>query len=307
MKKDRNIWQPWDAIPPAHEPCKNDREEREFDLALSNPNRCFGQGTTDDPLVIWIDRPSHRNRALVWAHNNFAKSIAKVLGLTHTWIIKAAHALQYARDEEGNKIWIPPDRYLLRDADMHITLRLGSDLYACSLAAHAYVVLDEAGNPARYMTELARRFKQGGGSGVAQLEFWRWESRHRRFLPRRPVSLGPNWEVHANVGPYLDTYRPDGRRTRDTYTPRSDDTPPREKGGMGDDDDIIEGAMTEELVGLVRRCHSAYEDYREYHEELVAVGDDSADRLIDLHAMREEIVTMQREIYREAKGFLMVH
>ncbi|KAI0448364.1 hypothetical protein F5B21DRAFT_522208 [Xylaria acuta] len=306
MKNDKNIWQHWDSIPPAYEPCKNDREEREYDLALSNPNRCFGRGTVDDPLVVWIDRPAYRNRGLVWAHNNFAKSIAKVLGFTHTWIIKGAHDLQYARDKEGNKIRIDPDKWLLLNADMHITLRLGTDLYSCRLSAHAYVVLDEDGNPARYMTELARRFRQEGGAAASpQLEFWRWENYRRRFLPRRPVSLGPNWEVHANVGPYLDTYRPDGRRTRDTYTPRSDDTPPRESGSMDDDDDIIEGAMTSELSSLVRRCHSAYEDYEEYHEELVAIGDSSPERLIELHAMREQIVTMQREIYREAKGFLM--
>ncbi|KAI8945599.1 hypothetical protein F4801DRAFT_122306 [Xylaria longipes] len=305
MKDNKNIWRHWDSIPPAYEPCKNDREEREYDLALSNPNRLFGQGTKDDPLVVWIDRPAHRNRGLVWAHNNFAKSIAKVLGFTHTWIIKGAHDLQYARDEEGNKIPISPEKYLLQNADMHITLRLGTDLYSCRLAAHAYVVLDEDGNPARYMTELARRFGQEGGASSPQLEFWRWENRRRRFLPRRPVSLGPNWEAHANVGPYLDTYRPDNRRTRDTYTPRSDDTPPRESSRMDDDDDIIEGAMTSELSSLVRRCHSAYEDYEEYHEELVAMGDASPERLIELHAMREQIVTMQREIYREAKGFLM--
>ncbi|KAI1750256.1 hypothetical protein F4782DRAFT_252204 [Xylaria castorea] len=309
MKDNKNTWRHWDSIPPAYEPCKNDREEREVDLALSNPNRCFGQGTVDDPLVVWIDRPAYRNRGLVWAHNNFAKSIAKVLGFTHTWIIKGAHDLQYARDEEGRKIPTEPGSYLLRDADMHITLRLGTGLYSCRLSAHAYVVLDGDGNPTRYITELARRFKQGGAAPLPQLEFWRWENYHRRFLPRRPVSLGPNWEIHANVGPYLDTYRPDNRRTRDTYTPRSDDTPPRESSSIGDDDDddddIIEGAMTSELSSLVRRWHSASEDYKEYHEELVAMGDGSPERLVELHAMREHIVTMQREIYREAKGFLM--
>ncbi|KAH8160266.1 hypothetical protein CIB48_g7980 [Xylaria polymorpha] len=233
MKDERNVWRHWDSIPPAYEPCKNSREEREYDLALSNPNRCFGQGTTDDPLVVWIDRPAYWNRGLVWAHNNFAKSIAKVLGFTHTWIIKGAHDLQYARDAEGNKIYITRDQYMVQSADMHITLRLGTDLYSCRLSAHAYVVLDENGNPARYMTELARRFKKDrGASSSSQLEFWRWKSYHRRFLPRRPVSLGPNWELYANVGPYLDTYRPDARRTRDTYTPRSDDTPPaREQHG----------------------------------------------------------------------------
>ncbi|KAI0185587.1 hypothetical protein EV127DRAFT_473358 [Xylaria flabelliformis] len=306
MKNDNSTWRHWEPIPPAFEPCKNDREEREFDLALSNPNRCFGQGTVDDPLVVWIDRPAHRNRSLVWAHNNFAKSIAKVLGFTHTWIIKGAHDLQYARDEKGNKILTESGSWLLRNADMHITLRLGTDLYSCRLAAHAYIVLDEDGNPTRYITELARRFKQEGAA-LPQLEFWRWESYHNRFLPRRPVSLGPDWEVYANVGPYLDTYRPDNRRTTDTYTPRSADTPPRESSSSSDDDDddFMEGAMTSDLSSLIRRWQSAYEDYREYHEELVAIGDASPERLIELHAMREQILTMQREIYREAKGFLM--
>ncbi|KAJ2984071.1 hypothetical protein NUW58_g6144 [Xylaria curta] len=299
-----NTWRHWDPIPPAYEPCKNDREEREYDLALSDPNRCFGQGIKDDPLVVWIDRPAYLNRSLVWAHNNFAKSIAKVLGFTHTWIIKGAHDRQYARDCKGRKIAIEADRWLVRDADMHITLRLGTDLYSCRLSAHAYVVLDEEGNPARYMTELARRFKASGAE--PQLEFWRWENRHRRFLPRRPVSLGPNWEVHANVGPYLDTYRPDNRRTCDTYTPRRDDTPPRESSDDDDDENaIFEGAMTDELAEMVRRCNSAYEDYTEFHEYLVAIGEISSDQVVELLTMREQIVTMQREVYREAKGLIM--
>ncbi|KAI0544984.1 hypothetical protein F4679DRAFT_600023 [Xylaria curta] len=303
MKHDKSIWRHWEPIPPAYEPCKNDREEREFDMALSNPNRCFGLGTVDDPLVVWMDRPAHRNRGLVWAHNNFAKSIAKVLGFTHTWIIKGAHNRQYARDEKGNKIPIESGSWLVKNADMHITLRLGTDLYSCRLAAHAYVVLDEDGNPTQYITDFARRFKEEGAA-LPQLEFWRWESHHRRLLPRRPVSLGPNWEVHANVGPYLDTYRPNNRRTGDTYTPQSPDTPPRESPD-DDDDYIIEGAMTAELSSLIRRWQSAFEDYKEYHEELVAIGDTSPERLIELHAMREQILTMQRDIYREAKGYLM--
>ncbi|KAI0407148.1 hypothetical protein F4802DRAFT_595374 [Xylaria palmicola] len=303
MAGGKDVWREGEKIPPAYEPCKNDREEREYDLALSNPNRCFGQGIKDDPFVVWMERPPHRNRALVWAHNDFAKSIAKALGLTHTWIIKAAHDRQYARDHKGRKIKISPDNFLVEEADMHITLRLGTDLYACSLSAHAYVVLDENGNPARYMTELARRFRQR--EGTPQLEFWRWQNHRRRFLPPRPVSLGENWEIHANVGPFLDTYRPDKRRIGDSYRPRRQNTPPRFSSDDDDDDDFIEGAITGELAALVRRCSSAHDDYREYHEELIAMGDTSPERMMELHAMREQIVTMQREIYREAKGVLL--
>ncbi|KAI0875757.1 hypothetical protein GGS24DRAFT_275804 [Hypoxylon argillaceum] len=314
MTSGRNEWRPWDPIPPPHEPCKNDREEREYDLSLSDPNRCFGKGIEEDPMVIWIDRPDYRNRNMVWAHNNFAKAIAKVLGFTHSWIIKGAHNQEYARDAAGRKILVqPPDRYLLKHADMHITLRLGTGLYECRLAAHAYVVLDASGHPDKYMSELARRFRRGGG-GDPRLEFWRWQSRHRRLLPRRPLNLGTNWEAHANVGPYLDTYRPDARAARgDTYTPRSDATPPRRTsyfasdGGESDgsDDSFIEGTMTREMAALVERCNAAYFEYQAFHERLVAMEYPPADGLVELHAMREQIVTMQREVYHETKGILL--
>lgn len=318
-KDSKGTWRQWDPIPPAFEPCKDDREERRYDLALSDPNRCYGLGTQEDPLVVWIDKPDYHNRNLVWAHNDFAKAIAKVLGLTHTWIIKGAHDRQYARDAEGRRIPISPDKYLLEEADTHITLRLGTGLYECNLSAHVYVLLDEDGNPARYMDELARKFRHGdtstkakaGEGGDPQLTFWPWRNNRRRFLPRRPINLGPNWEVHANVGPYLDTYRPDGKRAGDTYTPRSHGTPPREeqhdKTGVrtADDYKVIEGAMTRELAALVARSNAAYAVYKEFHMRLVMMDYPPADGLRELHAMREHIATMQRDIYREGMGFIV--
>ncbi|KAI2628223.1 hypothetical protein GGS21DRAFT_540604 [Xylaria nigripes] len=297
MWKRRNLkWHQGQPIPPAFEPCKDNREEREYDLALCDPNRCFGKGVKDDPLVVWLNPPDRLDRDVIWAHNNFAKAIAKLLGFTHTWIIKGAHNEQYARDKEGRKILIGPNQYLIRDADMHITLRLGTDLYACRLASHAYVLLSERGTPERYMDELSRRFKTEGGD--LQIEFWPWRSQRRRFLPKREVGLGLNWQAHANVGPYLDTYRPDSRRVRDTYTPRDKNTPPRDDR----DTEILEGAMTPELAVLVSRCHAAYNVYKELHEEVAPMVDPPADKLRELHAMREQIVTMKREVYREAWG-----
>ncbi|KAI3324207.1 hypothetical protein HD806DRAFT_543611 [Xylariaceae sp. AK1471] len=300
MKGNSQMWYQGDRIPRACDPCKDDREEREYDLALSDSNRCFGKGIEEDPLVVWINGPDYLDRDLIWAHNNFAKAIAKVLGFTHTWIIKAAHNKQYARDAEGKKIPIAPGRYLVHPADMHITLRLGTDLYDCRLSAHAYVLLDRYGNPDKYMTQLARKFKKEGGD--SQLEFWPWRNNHKRFLPQRPISLGPNWEVYANVGPYIDTYRPDNRRTGDTYTPRSDSTPPRED--VENEYGIIEGAMTPEMVGMMRQCHAAYYAYVTFHQELIAMDYPPPDRVRELHAMHEQIVTMNREIYREVKGVL---
>ncbi|KAI1125571.1 hypothetical protein F5Y10DRAFT_227706 [Nemania abortiva] len=266
MTSNRNIWRLGDPIPPAYDPCKNSLEEQEYDLALSDPNSCFGTGTEEDPLVIWIDRPDWRNRDAVWAHNNFAKAIAKVLGFTHTWIITRARDQQYALETEGRKGLASSessfsDRYLLQETDMHISLRLGTGLYDCRLAAHAYVELNESGNPEKYMTALARRFRQDGAD--TRLEFWRWENPRRRFLRRRPVSLGANWELHANVGPYLDTYRPGGRPMRDTYASGGDATPPRT---YLEGDDFIEGAMTRDMKALVQRCHAAYYDYQGFHE-----------------------------------------
>ncbi|KAI1820694.1 hypothetical protein F4861DRAFT_49231 [Xylaria intraflava] len=293
-----NVWQHGNRFPPANEPCKDDREERDYDFALTNPNRCYGLGTKDDPLVIWLNSPGKMGRDAIWAHNNFAKAIAKLLGLTHTWMIRGAHDQQYARDEEGRKILASPGRWLLREADMHITLRLGTGLYECRLSAHAYVALGESGSPERYMDELTRRFREKDSD--VQIDFWQWGIRRRRFLPRRGLQLGENWELYANVGPYLDTYRPDRRRTRDTYTPRDKDTPPREHDGG----EVLEGAMTPELAALVHRCHAAYDVYKNLHEELAALEDRPDHRMRELHAMREQIVTMKREIYREAKGYI---
>ncbi|KAI1170085.1 hypothetical protein F4777DRAFT_592216 [Nemania sp. FL0916] len=303
MIDNNSRWQAGDPVPPACEPCKDHREEREYDLALGDPNRCFGRGIEDDPLVVWVDRTDSFDRSWIWAHNNFAKGIAKWLGFTHSWIIKAVHNKQYARDAEGRKILIGPKKYLLKPADMHITLRLGTDLYGCRLSAHAYVVLDECGNPEKYMTEAVRSLWQGGSP---QLEFWRWQSYHRRSLPERPVDLGPDWELHANVGPYLDTYRPNKRWACDTYTPRSDDTPPRYDSGYDTDgtDDEIEGARTPELAARIQKCHAAYDVYKAFHERLVAMDEPTQEGLVELYAMQEQIATMKRDIYREAKGII---
>ncbi|GAW13701.1 hypothetical protein ANO14919_030900 [Xylariales sp. No.14919] len=309
MTDDTTMWRQGDPTPPACEPCKSDREEQEYDLALSDPNRCFGQGIKEDPLVVWIDRPEHLKRDWVWAHNNFAKAIAKMLSFTHTWIIKGAHDRCYERDDEGRRLpmrqpdakWLPPDRFLLRKTDMHITLRLGTDLYGCRLSAKAYVVLDGNGNPEKYMTETARRYMREGGH--RQVEFRRWQNYRRRRLPRREINLGPNWGIYANVGPYLDTYRPRKRRIDDAYAPRTDYTAPRAY--MENQDNIIKGALTRELHALVRHCHSAYSVYRAFHEELAQMANPPPEALIELHTMREHIATMKREIYREAKGLLV--
>ncbi|KAI1193329.1 hypothetical protein F5X97DRAFT_328698 [Nemania serpens] len=310
MKNDTNAWRRRDPIPPAFDPCRTAREEQEYDLALSNPNRCFGKGTTDDPQVIWIERPDHLNRNLVWAHNNFAKAIAKLLGLTHTWIIKCAHNLQYERDTEGRRMSTPPHRYLLRDADMHITLRLGTGLYACRLSARAYVALDKSGNPEKYMTELTRRFRREHRD--ARLEFSRWSHGRRRVLSRRALNLGHNWEVHANVGPYLDTYRPQGRRTRETYMSRRRPDHEYEYEGGNGRDFVIDGAKTPELAALVSRCHAAYDEYRAFHRALVADMEKGSSpeieteaRRVELYLMSEQVATMKREVYREAQRMLV--
>ncbi|KAI3333721.1 hypothetical protein F4824DRAFT_232198 [Ustulina deusta] len=311
MTDNRNVWRQQDPIPSACELCENKQEEREYDLALTNPNRCFGRGIKEDPLVVWIDRTQYRKRDVVWGHNNFAKAIAKMLGLTHTWIIKAAQDRQYARDAEGSTIPKPdtgtkdpglaPDRLLLEETDMHIELRLGTGLYDCRLSAHVYVMLDKSGNPERYMTKRARTFKRKGED--RQLTFWRWQNCRKRLRSRRPISLGRNWEVYANVGPYLDTYRPYNRGTRNTCTPPNDTTPPREY--LENDDDIFQGAMTDELRGMVRKCHAAYDVYEASHKQLAPMQNPGLESVRELHVMREHIVTMKREIYREAKGLLV--
>ncbi|KAI1811955.1 hypothetical protein GGS20DRAFT_578673 [Poronia punctata] len=300
------MWYQGDAIPPAYDPCKDDREEKTYSQALDDPNRCYGIGTEEDPLVIWMNSSSDKmDRDMLWANNNFAKAIAKILGFTHAWIIKEAHGVEYARDAKGRKIptSTSPNRYLLQEADMHITLRLGTGLYDCRLSAHAYVQLDDEGCPETYMTDLVRRYRKHDGD--SQIEFWPWRNAHRRTRPRKPMFLCqmPNWEVHANVGPYLDTYRPDNRWAGDTYTPRKPSTPPREESDSGSD--IIEGTLTEEMSKLMTRCKSTYDSYKEMHREVMALGDPPVDRLRQLQAVRERFYTMKREIYREVRGILV--
>ncbi|KAI0144346.1 hypothetical protein GGR57DRAFT_507567 [Xylariaceae sp. FL1272] len=288
-------WHQSDPIPEACDPCQNAREEREYDYALGKPNLVYGLGTVEDPMVIWLNGLPTLNRNMIWAHNNFAKAAAKILGFTHTWIAKGAHDEEYARTWAGRKIWCPEtNSWLTRDADMHITMRLGIGLYDCRLSAHAYVVLSDAGCPEKYMGgDFARKLMKKDSD--SQIEFWPWRHSHIRELPRGEIRLGRNWELHANVGPYLDTYRPDERRSGDTYTPR--ETAEHEWNG---EDRRVVGRMTPELAALRDKCDAAYGVYKALHFELAAMERPCQKKMRDLHAMREQIVTMKREAYREA-------
>ena len=283
------MWRQQDPIPPACDPCKNHREEREYELALRDPNRCFGRGSKEDPLVIWLDRPRHLNRGLVWKHNNFAKSIAKMLGLTHTWIIKGATNGKYVRDADGRRRFTTDNtdtgtlnsyprskRFVLEKTDMHIDLRLGTDLYDCRLSARAYVALDKHGSPDRYTTKLARRFVRKGESG--QLEFQRWENPMRRTLARRAIGLGPNWMLHANVGPYLDTYRPSKPRVDDAYTSLNAGAPTRE---FIENLNFVGGEMSDDTRAMVRRCHADYRVYKMLHDELAPMEHQPPERVAE--------------------------
>ncbi|KAI0103896.1 hypothetical protein GGR51DRAFT_235617 [Nemania sp. FL0031] len=301
MASNGNVWRLGDPIPPAYDPCGNYCEEREHDLALRDPSSCYGTGTEEDPLVVWLDRPDYRDRAMIWAHNNFAKAIAKLLGFTNTWIIKRVDNKQYVPDTEGKKgLAGSCARYVLRETDTHITLRLGTGLYDCQLTAYAYVTVDEHGNPEKYNTEQMRRFRQDGGE--TRIEFRCWENKRPRTIPRRPVSLGSNWQIHANVGPYLDTYRPFDRRRRIPAMKWRDGNARR---WYLKNDDFLEGPMTRDVEALVGRCHAAHFGYEAVHEKLAAMECAPSDRLIEFHLMREKIVTMQRDAYRESKGILL--
>ncbi|KAJ3580379.1 hypothetical protein NPX13_g191 [Xylaria arbuscula] len=307
------MWLQQDPMLTAHDPCKNYQEEREYDLALRDPNRCFGQGTKEDPLVVWLARPRHLKRDLVWKHNNFAKSIAKMLGCTHTWIIKTATNKKYGRDADGRRHLTNTractetsdtphrsKRYILEHTDMHIELRLGTDLYDCRLSARAYVVLDKRKNPDGYMTELGRRFNRKGMG--RQLEFQRWDNPRTRVLSREPIRLGPNWNAHANVGPYLDTYRPSKASANVECTPRNVNPPTRE---FVDKLGFCGGGMSDEMRAMVRRCHVDYGVYQRLHDELVSSEDPSLEDIAELQLLREHLVTTKREIYRETKGILV--
>ncbi|KAI1265463.1 hypothetical protein F5Y18DRAFT_427061 [Xylariaceae sp. FL1019] len=292
------MWYQTKSLPPAFDPCKDAKEEFKYNQALSDPNRVYGVGTEEDPLVVWMSHPDDLDRELVWTHNNFAKAIAKSLGLTHTWIIKGAHNQEYARDAYGRKIWDSvKKKWLTKEADMHITLRLGTGLYDCNLSAHAYVLLDDRNCPQKYMDTLTRAFMKGKGD--SQIEFWPWKNYRSREVPRRDINLGHDWELHANVGPYLDTYRPDERVSGDTYTPRKHNEHPLEN-----EDRRVVGRMTNELAALQDKCDTAYEVYKALHFELTAMERPCQNKMRELHAMREQIITMKREAYREAAAVI---
>ncbi|KAI1073809.1 hypothetical protein F5B20DRAFT_586913 [Whalleya microplaca] len=303
-------WYRGDPIPPAFDPCKSAEEEERYNNALRNPNRVYGTGTADDPLVVWMNKIDLKNYDWIWAHNNFAKAIAKSLALTHVWIIKTAHDCQYKRDE-GFKIPVDgslsssstgsrENEFFIEPADMHITLRFGTNLYECRLSAHAYVTLDCDGNPHEYLQEVARKFWKDDSN---QIELWPWKVFRNRVLQRGEFDLGQSWQQFANMGPFLSTYRPDPQRLGDSYLSPSAENP---RAAVNDTAFTHDGnghkiAISHDLYEEALQVNRDWEEYKALHDELSALENPPEDKLSALWVMREHLATRKRGFMRDAK------
>lgn len=262
-------------------------------MILGHANRVYGKGTKSDPLVLWMNLPEQIDRDMIWSHNNFARAAAKSVGLTHAWIIKERHSKTAARGEDGEKLYGPAGRVMKED-DMHITVRLGSGIYDCNLSAHIYVDLDAAGNPVEFMKEPSRRHSRSSSSSSSRgpITFWPWRIARTRQTPKTGVSLGAQWESYANTGPYLDTYRPEGSGAKRHLSPKCRFARP----------DTCEEAK--ELEAMKMRVDGLWAEYKKSVDEIKeAGGEPSREEKGRLLLMAEKIGTLEREIdsFREVQ------
>ncbi|KAI2465854.1 hypothetical protein F4781DRAFT_445629 [Annulohypoxylon bovei var. microspora] len=137
-----------------------------------------GQGTLDNPLVIWAARLTDTQRRelavpefdyeedlyrAIDANADMAKTAAIRAQCTVAWIICPVHSSKYVYDRDGNKIPTKWDRngnpveYLVTDADPHLTVRLGTREDLVHVHGHINVVVDKRGFPTDFMKSYQRR------------------------------------------------------------------------------------------------------------------------------------------------------
>ncbi|KAI0382340.1 hypothetical protein F5Y04DRAFT_280122 [Hypomontagnella monticulosa] len=297
-------WTVGDPMPPPHGLCRVDEEELRYQNALTHPNKTFGLGTMDNPLVVWLEWDPCKERkadltvqpSWIWSHNNFAKGIAKCLGLTHAWIIMASHDKEIDRNEKGQKIKIGADSndkpiYQIVDVDMHITLRFGTGLNECTLSCHAYVDLDGEGNPYQFTEDQFRHYEADERRGV---KFWTWNIRRKQSIPHYRLNSDParSWWAYADTGPYVDYERPGPQHplvssVRDTGLRREGIRQYRE-----DSKDIADAVKHLELAGLEKKL-------KDLLDKVTVLEDPPKDLLLFEWVLKEQIATKRRDIFCE--------
>ncbi|KAI2615821.1 hypothetical protein GGS26DRAFT_603944 [Hypomontagnella submonticulosa] len=299
---------PWaleDRMPPAYPLCLNDQEELRYHHALAHPNRTFGLGTIENPLVVWLEwYPTDEREAVdnvspswIWSHNNFAKGMAKRLGLTCVWIVKPSHDKQYKKNEKGQKIEIGRHEdgrpiYEIEEHDMHMTLRFGTGLNACTLHCHVYVTVDEAGNPYKFTEDEFRNYKEGERHGN---KFWTWVSSRKPLNPNFHLNFDPaaSWQEYVDTGPYIDYSRPGPQRfpspARSYHSP---EVGKKERIERADTKEPVDVAKAQELTNLEKNLENLLCEI-----EISSVV--SAEKKFFVYVLREQIATMKRDIFCE--------
>ncbi|KAI1460384.1 hypothetical protein F4805DRAFT_417366 [Annulohypoxylon moriforme] len=231
MVSDNSISKPWNfgmALPRGGPPNLRARHQ---DL-VNYPRD--GEGTLDNPMVIWAARLTERQRRelavpefedeedlyrAIDANADMAKTAAIRAGCTVVWILCPVHTSKYVYDRDGNKIPTILDRngnpveYRVADADPHLTVRLGTSEDLCHLHGHINVVLDERGFPTDFMKSFQRRqnghltnnddrtmelFEWGNKSGLQQEQFEK-EAADYELFKTKTISRGPGWEIEDDA------------------------------------------------------------------------------------------------------------
>lgn len=195
-------------------------------------NKCprDGEGTLDNPLVIWAARlTSDQRRELavpefeheedlyraIDANADMAKTAAIRAGCTVAWIICPVHASKYVYDRDGQKIAIKWDRngnplqYRVAVADPHLTVKLGTSEDWCHLHGHINVVVDKRGFPTDFM-KSSQRLQEGhltnndnrtmelfewGNKGNEEQQRFEQEAADYEVFKTRTLSRRQDWEI----------------------------------------------------------------------------------------------------------------
>ncbi|KAI2621187.1 hypothetical protein GGR54DRAFT_647230 [Hypoxylon sp. NC1633] len=165
-----------------------------------------GEGTLENPMVIWVARLTEGQRAelavpefedeadlyrAIDSNADIAKTAAIRAGCTVVWIVCPVHRSKYVYDENGDKVptrWDSngnPLEYYVQDADPHLTVRLGTSEDVCLLHGHINVMVDERGFPTGFMNKFQRR--QNGhltNDDDRTLELFEWNMRQEATKER---------------------------------------------------------------------------------------------------------------------------
>ncbi|KAI0889309.1 uncharacterized protein GGS22DRAFT_184887 [Annulohypoxylon maeteangense] len=200
-----------------------------------------GQGTLDNPMVIWAARltdgqrqelavPEYESEEDLYraidANADMAKTAAIRAGCTVVWIICPVHTSKYVYDNDGSKVAVRWDRfgnpveYAVTNADPHLTVKLGTSENLCHLHGHINVLVDERGFPTDFMKSFQRRQNGNITDGDDRtMELFEWgakaeldQERYRReaadyeLFKIKTMRGGRGWEIEDDKddGDYVD-------------------------------------------------------------------------------------------------------